>query len=142
MYTDILSKLPGQAVYEKLPREKTDDTAKEFYSLFGAGLPDDYIELLNFTNGLSYDGRSICGVYDEEFLAVYPRKRSMDIIRFNSSFRDMTDITDYILLGKSSIDLIVYNIGEGKYQILSSGVMECFGSFDTLPELLHAFFEV
>ena len=66
----------------------------------------------------------------------------MDILRFNSSFREMTDITDYILLGKSSIDLIVYNIREKKYQILSNGVMQSFGSFDSFPELLYAFFEV
>lgn len=66
----------------------------------------------------------------------------MDIIRFNSSFREMTDITDYILLGKSSIDYIVYNTSEKKYQILSNGTIESFGTFDSFIELLYAFFEV
>ena len=66
----------------------------------------------------------------------------MDILHFNSSFRDMTDITDYIMLGKSSLDYIVYNISEKKFQILSNGTMECFGTFDTFLELLYAFFEV
>ena len=142
MYTEFLSKLPDQAKYEKTTAEKISDAEKEFYSLFEVRLPEDYTGLLNFTNGLSYDRRSICGVYDEEFLAGHPRKRSMDIIRSNTSFRDMTDITDYIILGKSSIDHIVYSIGEKKYQILSSGTMECFGSFDTFIELLHSFYEV
>ena len=141
MYTEFLLKLPDTAAYEKLPQEKIDGMKREFYSAFDTALPDDYTELLKHTNGLSYDGHSICGVYDEEFLIDHPRKKSMDILRFNSSFRDMTDITDYILLGKSSIDLIVYNIGEKKYQILSSGVMECFGTFDTFLELLYAFFD-
>ena len=54
----------------------------------------------------------------------------------------MTDITDYILLGKSSIDCIVYNISGKKYQILSNGTMESFGTFDSFIELLYAFFEV
>lgn len=142
MYTEFLSKLPDTAAYEKPKQEKINDVDKEFYSLFEVGLPNDYIEFLHHTNGLSYDGRSICGVYDEEFLTEYPRKKSMDIIRFNSSFRDMTDITDYILLGKSSIDCIVYNTSEKKYQILSNGTMESFGTFDSFIELLYAFFEV
>ena len=142
MYSGFLSRLPDTATYEKLPQEKIGNAEKEFASLFETALPEDYIQLLRCTNGLSYDGHSVCGVYDEEFLIDHPRKKSMDIVRFNSSFRDMTDITDYILLGKSSLDLIVYNIGEKKYQILSNGVMECFGSFDSFPELLYAFFEV
>ena len=66
----------------------------------------------------------------------------MDIIRSNSSFRDRTDVTDYILLGKSSIDHIVYNISEKKYKILSNGTMERFGSFDSFIELLYSFYEV
>ena len=142
MYTEFLSKLPDSATYEKLSREKISNTEKEFCSLFEVGLPKDYIELLNFTNGLSYNGHSICGVYDEEFLADHPRKKSMDILNFNSSFREMTDITDYIMLGKSSLDYIIYNISEKNFQILSNGTMECFGTFDTFLELLYAFFEV
>ena len=142
MYTEFLSKLPDTATYEKLPPEKIGNLEKEFYSVFNVGLPNDYIELLCHSNGLSYDGKSIVGVYDSDFLAKYPKKKSMDIVRFNLSFRDMTDITDYIMLGKSSIDHIVYNIGEKKYQILSNGVMECFGTFDSFLELLYAFFDV
>ena len=141
-YAEFLSKLPDTATYEKPTQEKINDADKEFYSLFNVGLPKDYIEFLHCTNGLSYNGRSIFGVYDEEFLAEYPRKKSMDITRSNSSFRDMTDITDYILLGRSSIDHIVYNISEKKYQILSNGTMECFGSFDSFIELLYSFYEV
>ena len=110
MYSEFLSRLPDAVTYEKLPQEKISKTEKEFYSVFGVEIPGDYTELLRFTNGLSYNGKSIVGVYAEEFLVDHPRKRSMDILRFNSSFREMTDITDYILLGKSSIDLIVYNI--------------------------------
>ncbi|SFD13503.1 hypothetical protein SAMN02910406_03186 [Ruminococcus albus] len=142
MYTDFLSKLPDAATYEKLSQEKISNTEQEFYSLFNVEFPKDYIELLHFTNGLSFDGQSICGVYDEKFLADHPRKKSMDILRFNSSFRDLTDITDYIMLGKSGIDYIVYNIGEKKFQILSNGTMECFGTFDSFLDLLYAFFEV
>ncbi len=142
MYTEFLSGLPEAAAYDKLPQEKIDNLKKVFYSEFDVEIPEGYIELLHHTNGLSYDGHSICGVYDADFLKDHPRKKSMDIVRFNSSFRDMTDITDYILLGKSSIDLIVYNIVEKKYQIISNGVMECFGTFDSFLELLYAFFEV
>lgn len=65
MYTEFLSKLPDTAAYEKPTQEKINDADKEFYYLFEVGLPKDYIELLHHTNGLSYDGRSICGVYDE-----------------------------------------------------------------------------
>ena len=141
MYTDFLLKLPDTAKYEKLTAEKIEKINEEFCSVFNAEIPEDYIELLRQTNGLSYNGKSIVGVYDAGFLIDHPRKASMDIVRFNSSFRDMTDITEYILLGKSSTDLIVYNIREKKYQILSNGVMECFGTFDSFPELLNAFFE-
>ena len=142
MYTEFLTKIPDAATYEKLSEEKISEMEKEFNSLFNVEIPKDYIELLHQTNGLSYDGHSIVGVYDSDFLKEHPRKRSMDIVQFNSSFRDMTDITDYIMLGKSSMDYIVYNIAEKKYQILSNGTMQCFGTFDSFPELLYAFFEV
>ena len=142
MYRTFLAKIPEEAIYEQPPREKIDTVKAEFYALFDIELPVGYIELLDYSNGLSYDGHNIAGIYDTAFLIDHPRKKSMDIIRFNSSFRDMTDITEYILLGKSSIDLIVYDIEDGKYKILSNGTMECFGEYDTFLELLYAFFEV
>ena len=142
MYRTFLAKIPAAAIYKKPPREKIDNVKEEFYSLFDIELPLGYIELLDYSNGLSYDGHNIAGIYDADFLIDHPRKKSMDIIRFNSSFRDMTDITEYILLGKSSIDLIVYDIEDKKYKILSNGTMECFGAYDTFLELLYAFFDV
>ena len=142
MYTTFLSKIPETTIYEKPNHDKIENIKKEFHTQFNVELPMGYIELLDYANGLSYDGHNIAGIYDDDFLVQYPRKKSMDIIRFNSSFRDMTDITDYILLGKSSIDLIVYDIGDGKFKILSNGTMECFGTFDTFLELLYAFFKV
>jgi len=142
MFSDFLSKIPENAAYAKLSPAKIDDIQKQFYSLFNVELPQDYIELLRYSNGLSYNGNSIVGVYDAEFLISHPRKKSMDIIRFNTSFRDMTDITDYIMLGKSSIDLVVYNIREKTFQILSNGTMQCFGTFDSFLDLLYAFYGV
>ena len=142
MFTEFLSKIPEATTYEKVSEEKIDKASKEFCRLFNVKLPQDYIEMLRHTNGISFNGNSIAGIYDADFLVEHPRKKSMDIVRFNSSFRDLTDITDYILLGKSSTDLVVYNINEDRFQILSNGVMHCFGTFDTFLELLHSFFEV
>lgn len=142
MFNEFLSKIPEAITYEKLSEEKIKNASSEFYSLFNVKLPQDYIDMLRYTNGVSFNGNSIVGVYDADFLADHPRKKSMDIFRFNTSYRDLTDITDYILLGKSSIDLVVYNINDSKFQILSNGVMECFGTFDTFLELLYSFFDV
>ena len=50
----------------------------------------------------------------------------------------MTDIEDYIILGKDSISYFVYDITSGKYQVISNGTMDVMSEYDSLAQMIGA----
>ena len=44
----------------------------------------------------------------------------------------LTDIDDYIILGKDNISYFVYDINNKKYYVLSSGCLEIMNEYDEL----------
>jgi len=118
---------------------KVSDYCKEN---FGCCLPDGYIEFLNTMNGFDYDDRKIFCCYNAEIEDNFPRYASLDLVTFNKNFYENTDITEYIILGKSSIDYIGYIKATDKYVIMTNGTLDHLEEFDTFSELLIKFFEL
>ncbi len=63
--------------------------------------------------------------------------RTRDIIGFNRYYRGMTDIEDYIILGKDSISYFVYDIASEKYRILTNGTLDVINEFNSLAQMIR-----
>ena len=64
------------------------------------------------------------------------------MVTFNTNFYANTDISDYIILGRSSIDYIGYIKAKNKYVIMTNGTMQHLKEFDTFNEMIMDFFEL
>lgn len=128
------------------PKGLTSETIKKvsdyFKENFNSYLPQGYLEFLNVMNGFSYDGHSIFCCYNDEIESNYPRYTSLDLVTFNTKFYTNTDISDYIILGKSSIDYIGYIKAKNKYVMMTNGTMQHLKEFDTFNEMIMNFLKL
>ncbi len=49
----------------------------------------------------------------------------------------LTDIEDYIILGKDSISYFVYDIASEKYRILTNGTLDVMNEFNSLAQMIR-----
>lgn len=128
------------------PKGLTNETIKRvsdyFKENFNSSLPQGYMKFLNVMNGFSYDGHSIFCCYNDEIEKNYPRYASLDLVTFNTNFYANTDISNYIILGRSSIDYIGYIKAKNKYVIMTNGTMHHLKEFETFNEMIMDFLEL
>lgn len=141
MFAKLISELPNEASFVALTSDCIGEIKRKFTDLFEVSLPSDYLSLLCLSNGLSYNGYSIFGVYDADFLKDNPYMEGLDLFWNNKSIRELTDISDYIILGVSDMDYVAYNTTDKKYHIIDNGTIDVYGTYDRLLDLLYVFFE-
>lgn len=128
-----------------LPKGLKDDEIDELSSLskekLGCELPADYKEFLSEINGFSYNGLTIFSKFNDNIKQLSPRAKAetRDVICWNEKYYGMTDITDYIILGKSDLDYIVYDKEKNIYFILTNGTMEEMDKSENFDELLNRY---
>lgn len=113
-----------------------------FKENFGCPLPEGYVDFLNIMNGFSFDGYNIFCCYNDDIATNFPRYSSLDLVTFNTKFYNNTDVTDYIIIGKSSLDYIGYIKSTNKYVIMTNGTMQHLAEFDTFEDMLIKFFNL
>ena len=132
-------------VITNLPNGLKDDEINEFSNLsqekLGCELPADYRDFLSEINGFSYNGLTIFSKFNDTIKQLSPRAKAetRDIICWNEKYYDMTDITDYIILGKSDIDYIAYDKEKNIYVILTNGTMDEKDKSENFEELLKRY---
>ena len=79
-------------------------------------MPENVRDFLRITNGFYINGKVFFSMINDNVKEISPRatNRTRDIIGFNRYYRGMTDIEDYIILGKDSISYFVYDIASEK----------------------------
>lgn len=104
-------------------------------------MPADYRDFLSEINGFSYNGLTIFSKFNDTIKQLSPRAKAetRDIICWNEKYYDMTDITDYIILGKSDIDYIAYDKEKNIYVILTNGTMDEKDKSENFEELLKRY---
>ena len=132
-------------IISDLPRGLKDDEINELSSSskekLGCELPVGYKEFLSEINGFSYDGLTIFSKFNENIKQLSPRAKAetRDVICWNENYYDMTDITDYIILGKSDLDYIAYDKEKNVYLILTNGTMDEIDKSEDFEELLKRY---
>ena len=135
----FLSSISDKTLYTGLTVSDIDSYAQEFSETFDVSLPEEVKTFLSVTNGLYINGVVFFSRFNDNVKEISPRatERTRDIIGFNRAYRDMTDIEDYIILGKDSISYFVYGIASGKYQVLSNGTMDMMNEYDSLAQMIE-----
>lgn len=119
--------------------QRVSSYCKENFDCF---LPQGYMEFLHHMNGFSYDGHSIFCCYNDDIEKNFPRYAVYDLITFNTKFHEETDIGDYLLLGKSSIDYIGYMKNTKKYVIMTNGTLNHLKEFDCFKDMIVCFLDL
>lgn len=132
-------------IVNDLPNGLKDDEINELSNLskenLGCELPVDYKEFLSEINGFSYNGLTIFSKFNDNIKQLSPRAKveTRDVICWNENYYDMTDITDYIILGKSDLDYIAYDKEKNIYLILTNGTMDEIDKSEDFEELLKRY---
>lgn len=109
---------------------------------FGCPLPEGYCAFLRASNGFSYDGYRIFCLFNGDMQREFPYFSTLDFESFNTDFSENTDIFDFLLLGKSSIDYFVYHKKNKVYQILSNGALDIIFESADFATVLTQFFRL
>lgn len=139
MVDEILNKSENKLYPLGLTIETIKKVSNYFEQNFQCPLPTGYINFLHQMNGFSDDGHSIFCCYNEDIQNNFPKYSNLDLVTFNKNFHENTDISDYIMLGKSSINYIGYIKNKKRFVIMTNGTMQHLGEFDSFKELVTAF---
>lgn len=91
-------------------------------------LPQDFINLLHFANGISYNGA--------EIWAIFPNGENFKDIKKENLNRKLEADDNLLVLGTNDFDLIAYNKSENIYQIIDRQDNEVLDQSSNLAEML------
>ena len=110
----------------------------EIINEFELRLPDEYLEVLKFINGLEFNGFILYGI-DEYLLDFKPHQTVNGFIECNKVWYENEWQKKYIFLGESSVAWYVYDLEERKYYELDNPSGSLMEEFDNPEDLLEKF---
>lgn len=94
-----------------------------------AELPEQYIRFLRRTNGCNWDGLFIYSAQASEDF-------EQDFVKMNLYYRDVDYFNDLLVFGDSDMDIYVYHISKGEYQmrdrVPAENISQRYASFDEM----------
>lgn len=99
-------------------------------------LPTEYIHLLEFINGLEFNGFIIYGI-DSEYLDKLPNQDIYGVIENNMIWYENEWQRKYIFLGESNISWYVYDMEMAKYYELDNPSGRNMAEFTSLDKMLE-----
>lgn len=107
-----------------LSQDVINKISKDCFLKFGVYIPKEYHLFLQELNGFYYNGYAIFGCYDSEMIEKDKGLAGLDLVSFNERFRDFSEIEDLLIIGKSSIDYIAYELATNQYVIVTNGTLD------------------
>lgn len=97
-------------------------------------LPDDFIEFLNITNGLEFNGLIIFG--SKNITVADPFKS--ELLEANITFHEVEsyDLRKLLLIGETSSSVLTYDHNSNSYQLRDRIALDRLEEFSTFKELL------
>jgi hypothetical protein len=106
---------------------------------FGENVPPGYLEFLRIVNGFEWDGAVIYPSQTTKY-AGHPDRIFYGFVDQNIAFREPLDMRDYLLLGEDNMDIYVYQISTGKFEVRDrvpfDNLSRTYSAFDEL--VVHA----
>lgn len=101
-------------------------------------LPIDYVKILEYVNGLEFNGFILYGI-DKDLLSMQPNQSINGLIEYNKIWYENEWQKKYIFIGESNISWYVYDMVECRYLELdnpSGRENEVFSSLECMVEKL------
>lgn len=140
MNRGYLEKLLDISDGKKQPKGLTKETVNKVsdycYYNFNCYLPEEYKTFLTIINGYSFDDYKIFCCYNLDIEQNFPRYSSLDLITFNTKFYENTDIVDYLILGRTSINYLGYCKSSDKYVMISNDTIQHIEEYDSFGDLI------
>lgn len=128
----------GEKVNIGATEKETELFLEEIINEFELRLPDAYLEVLKFINGLEFNGFILYGI--DEYLSDFkPHQTVNGFIECNKVWYENEWQKKYIFLGESSVAWYVYDLEERKYYELDNPSGSLMEEFDNPEDLLEKF---
>ncbi len=136
---DFLNKIEGVTLYTGLSNDEINELDKLSKEHINFELTDDIKLFFSVTNGLYFDnGTTFYSKFNSEIKDECQgiELGSIDIVKHNEEYRELTDIDEFFILGEDSISYFVYNYSNNKYCVLSNGVLDIMNEYETLDVMV------
>lgn len=103
-------------------------------------IPEDYINVIKYINGLEYNGFILYGI-DEELLITSPKQHINGLVANNLDWYENEDQKDYLFLGDSDISWYVYVPNSNCYLELDKPSGSIIEEYESFADLLNTFLD-
>ena len=129
-------KIYGEKVNIGANEEEIEIFFKEAKDEIKVDLPNEYIKILRFVNGLEFNGFILYGI-DQHLLNKQQNQRINGLIEYNKIWYENEWQKKYLFIGESNISWYVYDLAECRYVELdnpSGRENEVFSSLECMLE--------
>lgn len=103
-------------------------------------IPQDYVNVLKYMNGLEFNGFILYGI-DEEYLMEKPNQHINGIIHNNLIWYEVDGQEQYLFLGDSDISWYVYAPDSNCYLELDKPSRRIVNEYNTFTEMFELFLD-
>jgi len=129
-------KIYGEKVNIGANEEEIEIFSKEAMNEIKVDLPNEYIKILRFINGIEFNGFILYGI-DQHLLNKQQNQRINGLIEYNKIWYENEWQKKYLFIGESNISWYVYDLTERRYVELdnpSGRENEVFSSLECMLE--------
>ena len=141
MWKDMLEEIAleknsyGEMINKGAEEKEIEKFLKEANNQLNIKIPEDYVGLLQYVNGLEFNGYILYGI-DQVLSIIQPNQRINGLIENNNIWRGNTWHKKYIFIGESDISWYVFDPMKQKYYVLDKPSGQECESFDDLESLI------
>lgn len=141
MFEYLKNKYKYADIEKPLTIDAVHDISQICLLKLGNPLPMEYSIFLSEMNGFYCNGYSIFGCYNKEMISCDHGLAGLDFISFNERFRDYSEIDNLLIIGKSSIDYIAYELITKQYVLITNGTLDELYRSDSFSLIVSRFLE-
>ena len=142
MYQDLLKRVAeeerrfGSTLQPPCTESQISALVTRAKSELQATPPEQYMEFLELTNGLDWNG---VVVYASETVPIvnHPDRSIAGLVEMNLNYRDDARFSDLLVLGSSGMDIYAYRVSTETYEVIDEVPHELIESLTTFDELMN-----
>lgn len=129
-------------LYPPCPADSLARLQQELKASTGFQLPEGHIAFLAASNGLEFDGKVFYAAEAPSLPRVAGSLYQLPrILEVNNHFKGCLSKRSWLLVGRTDLDLLVFDAASSKYLVVDETSQEAHQTFGSLPELFTSVFE-
>lgn len=140
-FIEKLAKSEGEKLNDGLTSSEYAELTQAVATTLNKQLPAEYEQVLQLHNGIEFDGYTLYGA-DTAIIKKNDFSPVDGILDQNEMWYEVEENQNFLFLGESGESWFVYDTKTATYQVLDSPSGSEIDRFNSLDELLDAFFEM